>query len=357
MKPNGEDGRPGRTGYRGAESSEEWAQHADIQAKRQDEFAVVADKRSKEPGSRPPAQEVRSAHDTAPVTVREAYVRASSFLRESGAADPDSSAEWLLQHVLGVSRSELFLRWEEPFPPGRREQWERALLRRSRGEPVQYITGEQEFYGLTFRVTPAVLIPRPETELLVEQMIAAGRRLWPAGTPLAADIGCGSGAIAVTLAARCPGWKVTAVDVSPDALDVARGNARANGVGDRVTFYEGDLLEPYIRKQLPVDILVSNPPYIETGDLPGLQPEVRLYEPVLALDGGPDGLRFYRAILDQVRRLPAMPAVIGFEVGQGQARQVAEWVRECGHWTDVRIIPDWAGIERHVIGFRDTLKK
>jgi len=278
-------------------------------------------------------------------------------LRETGVADPDSSAEWLLQHVLGVSRSELFLRWEEPFPAERREEWERALLRRSHGEPVQYITGEQEFYGLTFRVTPAVLIPRPETELLVEQIVAAGQRLWPEGAPLAADIGCGSGAIAVTLAVRCPGWKVTAVDVSPDALDVARVNARSNGVGDRVTFFEGDLLEPYIRERMSVDILVSNPPYIETGDLAGLQPEVRLYEPVLALGGGPDGLRFYRAILDQVRRLPSMPAVIGFEVGQGQARQVAQWVRERGHWNDVRIIPDLAGIERHVIGVCDTLKK
>lgn len=287
------------------------------------------------------------------MTIREAWQQASSFLRERGIEDGPSSAEWLLQHALGMSRSECFMRWSERFPEELRERWEQLLVRRAKGEPVQYIVGEQEFYGLPFRVTSDVLIPRPETELLVEQVIAEGRRLWPGGSPLVADIGCGSGAIAVTVAVKCSSWNVTATDISPAAVEVARGNARLNGVGERVSFYCGDLLEAYIKERLAIDILVSNPPYIESGDLPRLQPEVRLFEPALALDGGTDGLTFYRRILEQVRQLPSPPAVLGFELGQGQARQVAELAREMGLWDEIRIVPDLAGIERHVIGLRN----
>ncbi|PYI51117.1 peptide chain release factor N(5)-glutamine methyltransferase [Paenibacillus flagellatus] len=284
------------------------------------------------------------------VTIREACLRASSFLRDCGVDDHASSAEWLLQHALGLDRSDFLMRWGEPFPMERHEAWRRMLERRAQGEPVQYITGEQEFYGLPFRVTPAVLIPRQETELLVEQIVKIGRRMWPNGGPLVADIGCGSGAIPVTIAVQCPGWNVTATDISADAVEVARANAEANGVGDRIRFYTGDLLEAYVRERIRVDILVSNPPYIESADIAGLQREVRLYEPMLALDGGPDGLRFYRRILEQIRELPAPPALIGFELGQGQARAVAELLRIAGHWDDIRIVEDLAGIERHVIG-------
>lgn len=286
-------------------------------------------------------------------TIREAYLQASSFLREQGAGeDAAASAEWLLQHLLGLGRGDFFMRWNEPFPEGKREEWSRMLERRGRGEPVQYITGEQEFYGLPFRVTPSVLIPRPETELLVEQIIRRGRELWADESPLAADIGCGSGAIPVTIAVKCPGWTVTATDISASALEVAKSNAALNGVSDRIRFYEGDLLEAYIRERVRMDILVSNPPYIESGAIPGLQREVQLHEPLLALDGGPDGLAFYRRILEQVELLPAPPRLIGFEGGQGQARDIAAMVRECGHWDEVDIILDLAGIERHVIGLR-----
>jgi len=286
----------------------------------------------------------------AATTIREACLQASSFLLKQGVQDHDSAAEWLLQHVLGVSRSEFFMRWNEPFPEECRDRWSEVLTRRAKGEPVQYITGEQEFYGLPFRVTPAVLIPRPETELLVERIVAVGRRLWPGGRPLVADVGCGSGAIPVTIAVQCPTWDVTATDISADAVEVARSNAAANGVGGRVRFYGGDLLEPYIRERITIDILVSNPPYIESGDMPHLQPEVREHEPHLALDGGPDGLRFYRRIVKQTGELPSRPAVIGFEVGSGQARQVAELIRESGGWERIEIVNDLAGIERHVIG-------
>ncbi|MDF2717621.1 MAG: SAM-dependent methyltransferase [Paenibacillus sp.] len=291
----------------------------------------------------------------AETTIREAWLQASSFLRGRGTEDGESSAEWLLQHLLGMNRSEFFMRWNDRFPEEQRERWTTMLERRAQSEPVQYITGEQEFYGLTFRVTPAVLIPRPETELLVEKMIAAGGKLWPQGHPLVADIGCGSGAISVTIAVKCPEWSVTATDISAEAIGVARFNAESNGVGDRLRLFQGDLLEAYIKERLAINMLISNPPYIESGDIPHLQPEVRLHEPGLALDGGPDGLAFYRRILRQVEELPSPPALIGFEVGQGQARQVAELIRIGGHWDEIEIVPDLAGIERHVIGLPKNL--
>ncbi|RKN78932.1 peptide chain release factor N(5)-glutamine methyltransferase [Paenibacillus ginsengarvi] len=288
------------------------------------------------------------------MTIREACLQASSFLTGNGveAGDAAASAEWLLEHLLGCSRSELFMRWNESFPAEQSERWNGLLERRAAGEPVQYIIGEQEFYGLPFRVTSAVLIPRPETELLVEKVMELGRRRWPEGRPLVADIGCGSGAIPVTLAVKCSPWNITASDISPEAIEVARRNALLNGVGDKVAFYQGDLLEVYIRERIAIDILVSNPPYIESGDIAFLQREVRLHEPVLALDGGTDGLDFYRRIVGQVELLPSPPALIGFEVGQGQAPAVAELLRIGGHWDEIIVVPDLAGIERHVIGLK-----
>ncbi|UUZ97596.1 peptide chain release factor N(5)-glutamine methyltransferase [Paenibacillus sp. P25] len=140
------------------------------------------------------------------------------------------------------------------------------MERKASGEPVQYIVGEQEFYGLPFKVTPAVLIPRPETELLVEQIVRIGRRLWGEGAaPRVADIGTGSGAIAVSLAVQCPGWQVMASDISPSALEVARENAARHRVEERVAFVEGDLLGPWIERGERLDAVVSNPPYIPEG--------------------------------------------------------------------------------------------
>ena len=285
-------------------------------------------------------------------TIREAWQKASSFLRERGTSEPERSAELLLQHALGIGKSEFLLRLNDPFPPEKRESYSALIERRAQGEPVQYITGEQEFYALPFRVTSDVLIPRPETELLVEQIIAAGRKLWPDGNPLVADIGCGSGAIAVAIAVQCPKWRVTATDISLGALEVAKGNAALNGAGERVAFYHGDLLEAYIRNRIAIDILVSNPPYVESGEIPHLMPEVRLHEPALALDGGTDGLDFYRRILRQTEQLVRPPALIGFELGFGQAERVAEMVRSCGFWNEIRIVEDYAGIKRHVIGLQ-----
>jgi release factor glutamine methyltransferase len=286
------------------------------------------------------------------VTIREAYVEASSFLAAQGVADSASCADILLQHLLGWSRTTLLLSWQEPLPQELAATWRQLLERKAAGEPVQYITGEQEFYGLPFKVSGAVLIPRPETELLVEAILHEGSRLFPQGAPLLADVGTGSGAIPVTISHARPAWRVYSSDISAAALEMARANAQRHGVAARVTLLEGDLLEPYIERRLAPDILVSNPPYIPASDVPALQPEVRLYEPHTALIGGPDGLDLYRRMVGQLPLLPKLPAIVGFEVGIRQAEEVAAMLREAADWEEIRLVPDLAGIDRHVIAIR-----
>jgi release factor glutamine methyltransferase len=337
-------------------------------------------------------------------SLREAFAEASSFFMNRGILEPQSNAQLLLAHVLGLSSTAYYMALPEPFPAAARAAWEDAVTRKAAGEPAQYIMGEQEFYGLLFEVTPAVLIPRPETELLVEAVLQQAERLWPgramlaAPTPadcalevgeatkcegqavlqdeaaphvgevglqgeatllagaapglpgpaslVAADIGTGSGAIAVTLAALAPRWRVYASDISPTALRVAERNAARHAVA--VAFYEGNLLAPFAGMKL--DILVSNPPYIPAEDIAGLQREVRDFEPRLALDGGTDGLLPYRIMMEQIAILSEPPRLVGFELGMGQAEDVAELLRQSGHWNEIITIPDLAGIDRHVLG-------
>ena len=276
-------------------------------------------------------------------------------LERAGAEEAAADAELLLLHLLGKSKAELLRDLREPWPGGELDvRWEEYLARRASGEPVQYVTGEQHFYGRRFEVSPAVLIPRPETELLAEAVLEAGDALWPPGSasaPQVADIGTGSGALAVTLAAERPAWRVAASDLSADALAVASRNAALHGVGGRIRFVRGSFLEPFFAGP-PLDVLVSNPPYIATEELARLQREVRDFEPHLALDGGEDGLEAYRAITAQLGRLPKLPRIAAFEVGAGQAQQVADLLRAAADWSEIRMISDYAGIPRHVVAVR-----
>ncbi|AWB47073.1 peptide chain release factor N(5)-glutamine methyltransferase [Paenibacillus sp. CAA11] len=280
------------------------------------------------------------------MNISEALKEASSFLAEAGIWEAESNARLLLGNLLGQSPAAFLAAQREPFPAEHKAAWEAAVTRKAAGEPAQYIIGEQEFYGLPFKVSPTVLIPRPETELLVERIAELGQRLWPGGSPAAADIGTGSGAIAAALKSLRPAWQVTATDISPAALEVARDNARRLELD--IAFKQGNLLEP-LAGEAP-DLIVSNPPYIPARDIEGLQTEVRDYEPRSALDGGADGLDPYRVMMEQLPLLKAPPRLIGFELGMGQAGDVAELLRRAGHWTEIEIIKDYAGIERHVIG-------
>lgn len=281
-------------------------------------------------------------------SVREAFLEASSFLDGAGIMEPQRNAQLLLEHVLGLSGTAYYAALGDDFPEDRRSDFEAVINRKAEGVPAQYIIGEQEFYGRPFEVTPAVLIPRPETELLVEAVLKYGNQLAPqSGERLTAvDIGTGSGAIAVTLALEAKGLRMLASDISPQALDVARRNA--SRLGADVEFRQGNLLEPFAG--LAPDMIVSNPPYIPASDIAGLQPEVRDHEPRTALDGGPDGLYPYRVMMDQLPLLATPPRLIAFELGMGQAQDVADLLRAAGHWDEIVTIPDLAGIDRHVLG-------
>lgn len=293
-------------------------------------------------------------------TLRDKWRLGTERLENAGIEEAAADAELLLLRLLGKSKAELLRDWRELWPAdaGLEADWEEMLQRRESGEPVQYVTGEQFFYGRRFEVNPAVLIPRPETELLAEAVLAEVDRLWPAEAdgqpPHVIDVGTGSGALAVTLSAERPSWRVTASDLSADALNTARRNAESLGVRERIRFVLGDLLEPFTAEAggEPIDVLVSNPPYIASGDMPGLQREVRDYEPHLALDGGNDGLEPYRRMAAQLRLLPRMPKLVAWEVGAGQAEDAAALLRAAAEWTDIRFIVDYAGIDRHVLAVR-----
>ena len=276
--------------------------------------------------------------------------RAAARLREAGSGTPGLDAELLLMEAFGWSREDLYRNPEGGLPGPRAERFESLVSRRTRGEPVAYITGWQEFWSLEFRVTPEVLIPRPETEHLVETVL---NFLAPRPGPCRIlEIGTGSGAIAVSLAKECARTEVWATDVSAAALDVARGNARRHGVERRIHWLRGDLLDPVQGLPGGFDVLVSNPPYIPSGHLPGLQRDVRDWEPGLALDGGVDGMDFYRGIVrDGVCRLRE-GGLLAVEIGAEQGDEVSRLFSSHGELCQVRIRPDYSGLPRVVTAER-----
>ncbi len=283
-------------------------------------------------------------------TVEEAYRWAFSFLQKRGCDQALFEAELLLRRLLGRDRTRLFAGMGDPFPEDRLPKLQEWLNRRANGEPIQYILREQEFYGRPFRVSPAVLIPRPETEILAENVMREADRIG-GGRPLSVcDVGTGSGALAVTLAAERSRWSVWATDISPAALEVARDNARRNGVEGRIRFVRGEWLNPLRHLGVRVDVVVSNPPYIPSKEIADLQRQVRDFEPRLSLDGGEDGMDAYRRIIEQIPDVLRLPGLVAFEVGAGQSRRVAEMLERMPLSVSVAILPDLAGIERVVLG-------
>ncbi|HEY1190345.1 MAG TPA: peptide chain release factor N(5)-glutamine methyltransferase [Gemmata sp.] len=225
-------------------------------------------------------------------TIRALLTWTTEFLKSKGVEAAKLEAELLLAHVLQTKRMDLFVRYDELPTDAERAKYKELITRRVAGWPVAYLVGSRDFYLLTFEVDPAVLVPRSDTETLV---LEALNRLKPLTAPTVLDIGTGSGCIAVSLAHQKKDAHVTAIDVSPDALLVAKRNAAKHGVADRMTFLQGDLLAP-LPANTTFDLIVSNPPYIAQSEFAGLSPEVREHEPRIALDGGPDGLAFYRRI-------------------------------------------------------------
>ena len=269
---------------------------------------------------------------------------------DDSSASPLLDAQLIAGLVLGRDRLHILTNPSEEISLGD-ESKIRALARKRRsGVPLQYLTGKQEFMGLDFEVGPQVLIPRPDTEILVEEAISD---LKNRGALSILDIGTGSGAIAVSLAKYLPLSNVYAVDISKDAIEMARKNAESNGVSQRIDFLLGNLFEPFELIGEKVDVLVSNPPYIPAGDIDSLQREVAVYEPRGALDGGLDGLDFYRTIVEKAQRFLKNGGMIYLEVGSGQADAVENLLKKvkCGGescYNNILRIKDLAGIERVV---------
>lgn len=283
---------------------------------------------------------------TAAETVRDAIRSGVEFLHNAGIDNARLDAEVMLCGVLGVERAELYLGFDATLDGTAEGEFQKRLLRRARREPIAYITGSKEFWSLAFVVTPAVLIPRPETELLVERALKLASRMSGGSSLKILDLGTGSGAIAVSLAKELPQSRVCAVDVSAAAVEIARLNARRHGVEERMEFLCGDLFEPLTEERERYDLIVANPPYVRSGDLAGLAPEVRQLEPVIALDGGVDGLLYYRRIVAAAGDYLKVGGAILMEIGDGMSRAAGQLLDDVGGYGRVEAYRDYAGKER-----------
>ncbi len=260
-------------------------------------------------------------------------------------------AMWLLGHALEVRSHQLVSLADRLVSPDVWGRVETLVARRVAREPLQYLLGTQEFCGLEFSVSPAVLIPRPETELLIHHVVDHVHTLSDATI---VDVGTGSGCVAITLAARLNGRRILAIDRSSEALGVAQVNATKHGVRDRIEWLEGDLLEPLrdLQGADSVDVIVSNPPYISESDWAGLEPEVRVFEPRMALVGGKEGTEFHERLLRESWEFLVPGGLLIMEMGAGQAPIVRQLVEQIGGYAGLRIIEDAAGIERVVMAQR-----
>jgi len=283
-------------------------------------------------------------------SIGEELAWAYAELAKAGVENPQLDAELLMAYTLGCERIDVIAHPERLIPQDRSLMFRRLVHRRASREPLSYIVGRREFWKLDFDVGDGVLVPRPETETLVECVID---RLRGVENPLIADIGVGSGCVAVSLAVELPSAVVYAIDISCRALEYTARNAEKHGVLDRVKVIQGGFMEllPYeLRGRF--DAVVSNPPYIRSGDIDYLQPEVSEWEPREALDGGEDGMRFHREIINNAAEWLKPRGLLCLEVGFGQGEHVAEIAEKCG-FVDVSIVNDLAGIARVLIARRN----
>jgi release factor glutamine methyltransferase len=276
-------------------------------------------------------------------TIESALTEGAATLKTAGVDDPRNQANLLLMHVLGRDRTFLLAHPEEHLSAKQFDQYQALVTRRAAGYPLQYLTGRQEFFQLDFEVTPDVLIPRPETELIVEVGIEI---LKDEAAPFFADVGTGSGAIAISLLQELPRARAIAVDVSGGALEVAQRNAERHRVSDRLRLVESNLFTA-IDPGAAFDLIVSNPPYIPSPDLNGLQLEVR-HEPRGALEGGPDGLAVVRRLLRDASDFLRANGYLVFEIGFDQHEAVKELI-DHGEWKLIELRNDLQGIPRTVV--------
>jgi release factor glutamine methyltransferase len=285
-------------------------------------------------------------------TVAEALRQAAETFARHGFDQPALNAEQLLCHILSCRRTDLFIQATRRVDRDALLAFQRSIGQRLGHVPLQYITGSARFLTFELSVAPGVFIPRPETEILVDEAI---RRIQTHphdnGAEVLIDLGTGSGNIAIALALAFPQARVYATDLSEKALRVARENAGEQRCQERIHFLRGDLFEPFAADQAtePATAIICNPPYIVRADIEALPPEVRDYEPRLALDGGPDGLDIVRRVVRESAAHLKVNGYLALEVGQGQAAQVKTLLRQEGHYGEIKVVKDLAGIDRVVL--------
>lgn len=279
------------------------------------------------------------------MTIQQALREAAAQLAAAQIPDPAQDALLMLSHILHREPFSVRLDGMKELSPEDSARYRALLLHRAQRQPLQYLLGEQWFYGLPYFVDERVLIPRQETESLCELGIGFLSAL---PSPRVLDLCTGSGAIAVTLKRNCPHAQVWAADLSPDALAVAHRNARRHGAG--VTFYQGDLFAPLAG--MTFDLILSNPPYIETADCAALQEEIRR-EPLMALDGGTDGLDFYRRIAHEAHLHLTPGGMLAMEIGCTQAEAVSALLAETNAYRDIAVVRDLYGMERIVKAYKE----
>lgn len=301
--------------------------------------------------------------------IGDALRQGTHLLTQAGSEEANLEAELLLGHALGLDRVHLYQRLRNELPPERERAYRALLERRLAHEPTAYIVGHKEFYGLDFEVTPAAIIPRPETEVLVELALAFARERF-AGSPFPlADVGVGCGAIAVSIASELPQAEVIASDLSPQALALAQGNAQRQRLAERILFLQGDLLEPLDAHPEPVegpahpepkpgdsrdssrrvDIIAANLPYVPTADWERMPPEIRNHEPRGGLDGGPDGLRAIERLLRQAPHYLKPGGALFVEIGDEQGQAATKLARHAFPKARIEVRPDLSGLDRVLV--------
>ena len=270
----------------------------------------------------------------------------TTYFGNHGIDSPRATAEILLAHVLNTKRIDLYLRYDQPLIPAETERFKALIKRRLNREPVAYILESKEFWSMVLRVTRDVLIPRPETECLVEkslEMLALDSNM---KSKLILELGTGSGAVILALASENPRHSYWATDISINAVRVARQNAIKNELNGKIHFITGDWFAPLCSKTGFFDLIVSNPPYIKSGDLKRLQPEIHAHEPLLALDGAVDGLHCLRHIIQSAYLFLKPRGVLILEIGHDQKAPLRQMIAECGEYEEVNFYQDYSGYDR-----------
>jgi len=274
------------------------------------------------------------------VTLKQACSHAREILNANNIEDATLESELLLRHTLKISRVQLYLDLDYELSSKEEEAFWHLIERRLSGEPTAYITGYREFYGLNFYIDPSVLIPRPESELLVEKALKLAQNR---PIPTIAEVGTGCGAIAISLALNLPQTKIYATDISASALKVALFNCQKHGVANRICFLQGDMLDPLPE---PVDLIVTNLPYVKESELPRINTQD--FEPSLALNGGSDGLEKIRQLCRQANNKLCPDGYLLLEIGQGQSKTVTTFLRSLFPSAKIEVTPDLGGIDRVV---------